>query len=79
MRFTHFEAYEEDVYTSENETKKCSKAVSKQLIAGEYCMSQGTMHSLKTTVNIAVTEFVRVTSQYQQLQIAGIKIFWIDS
>ena len=48
MRFTHFEACEEDVYTSENETK-CGKAVSKQLIAGEYRMSQGTMHSLKTT------------------------------
>ena len=43
MRFTHFEACEEDVYTSENETK-CGKAVSKQLIASEYCMSQGTMH-----------------------------------
>ena len=52
MRFTHFEACEEDVYTSENETK-CGKAVNKQLIAGEYCMSQGTMHSLKKTVNIA--------------------------
>ncbi len=63
---------------SENETK-CGKAVIKQLIAGEYCMSQGTMHSLKTTANIAVMEFVRVTSQYQQLQIAGMKIFWIDS
>jgi hypothetical protein len=78
MRFTHFEACEEDVYTSENETK-CGKAVSKQLIASEYCMSQGTMHSLKMTVNIAKTEFVGVTSQYQQLQIAGMKIFWIDS
>ncbi len=78
MRSTHFEACEEDVYTSENETK-CGKAVSKQLIAGEYCMSQGTMHSLKMTVNIAVTEFVGVTSQYQQLQMAGMKIFWIDS
>ncbi len=43
MRFTHFEACEEDVYTSENETE-CGKAVSKQLIAGEYCMSQDTMH-----------------------------------
>ena len=43
MRFTHFEACEEDVYMSKNETK-CGKAVSKQLIAGEYCMSQGTMH-----------------------------------
>ncbi len=63
---------------SESETK-CGKAVSKQLIAGEYRMSQGTMHSLKTTVNIAKTEFIRVTSQYQQLQIGGIKIFWIDS
>ncbi len=42
---------------SENETK-CGKAVSKQLNAGEYRMSQGTMHSLKTTVNISVTEFV---------------------
>ena len=42
MRFTHFEACEEDVYTSENETK-CGKAVSKQLIAGEYRMSRGTM------------------------------------
>ncbi len=51
---------------SENEAK-CDKAVSKQLIAGEYCMSQGTMHSLKMTVNIAVMEFVGVTSQYQQL------------
>ena len=71
MRFTHFEACEEDVYTSENETK-CGKAVSKQLIAGEYRMSQGTMHSLKTTENIAKTEFVGVTSQYM-------KIFWIDS
>jgi hypothetical protein len=79
MMFTHFEACEEDVYTSENETKKCGKAVSKQLIAGEYRMSQGTMHSLKMTVNIAVTEFVGVTSQYQQLQIAGMKISWIDS
>ncbi len=39
MRFTHFEACEENVYTSENETK-CGKAVSKQLIAGEYCMSE---------------------------------------
>jgi hypothetical protein len=78
MRFTHFEACKEDVYTSENETK-CGKAVSKQLIAGAYCMSQGTMHSFKMTVNIAVTEFVRATSQYQQLQIAGMKIFWIDS
>ncbi len=78
MRFTHFEACEEDVYTSKNETK-CGKAVSKQLIAGEYCMSQGTIHSLKTTVNIAVTEFLGVTSQYQPLQIAGMKIFWIDS
>jgi hypothetical protein len=74
MRFTHFEACEEDVYTSENETK-CDKAVSHLLIAGEYCMSQGTMHSLKMTVNIAVTEFIRVTSQYQQLQITGMKIF----
>ncbi len=45
MRFTHFEACEEDVYTSENETK-CGKAVSKQLIAGEYRMSQGTMDKL---------------------------------
>ncbi len=27
---------------SDNETK-CGKAVSKQLVAGEYCMSQGTM------------------------------------
>ena len=78
MKFTHFEACEEDVYTSENETK-CGKAVSKQLIAGEYCMSQGNMHILKMTVNIAETEFVGVTSQYQQLQIAGMKIFWIDS
>jgi hypothetical protein len=78
MRFTHFEACEEDVYTSENETK-CSKAVSKQLIAGEYRMSQGPMHSLKTTVNIAMMEFVGVTSQYQQLQITGMKILWIDS
>ena len=78
MRFTHFEACEEDVYTSENETK-CGKAVSKQLIAGEYCMSQGTMHSLKKIVNIAVTEFIGVNSQYQQLQIARMKIFWIDS
>ena len=43
MRFTHFEACEEDVYTSENETK-CGKAVSKQQIAGEYRMSQVTMH-----------------------------------
>ncbi len=43
MRITHFEACEEDVYTSENETK-CGKAISKQLIAGEYHMSQGTMH-----------------------------------
>ena len=42
MRFTHFEACEEDVYMSENEIK-CGKAVSKQLIAGEYCMSRGTM------------------------------------
>jgi hypothetical protein len=42
MRFTHFEACEEDVYMSENETK-CGKAVSKQLIAGEYRMSQGIM------------------------------------
>jgi hypothetical protein len=66
------------MYTSENETK-CGKAVSKQLIAGEYCMSHGTMHSLKKTVNIAMTEFVGVNSQYQQLQIAGMKIFWIDS
>ena len=71
MRFPHFEACEEDVYTSENETK-CGKAVIKQLIAGEYRMSQGTMHSLKTTENIAETEFVGVTSQYM-------KIFWIDS
>ncbi len=63
---------------SENETK-CGKAVSKQLIAGEYCISQGTMHSLKKTVNIAVTEFIGVNSQYQQLQIAVMKIFWIDS
>ncbi len=63
---------------SENETK-CGKAVSKQLIAGEYRMSQGAMHTLKKTVNIAVTEFVGVNSQYQQLQIAGIKIFWINS
>ncbi len=63
---------------SENETK-CDKAVSKQLIAGEYRMGQGTMHSLKTTVNIAVAEFAGVTSQYQQLQIAEMKIFWIDS
>ncbi len=63
---------------SENETK-CGKAVSKQLIAGEYRMSQGTMHSLKTTVNIAVTEFVGVTGQYQQLQSAGMRNFWIDS
>ncbi len=78
MRFTHFEACEEDVYKSENETM-CGKAVSKQLIAGEYCMSQGTMHSLKTTVNISEREFVGVTSQYQQLQITGMKIFWIDS
>ncbi len=78
MRFTHFEACEEDVYMSENKTK-CGKAVSKQLIAGEYHMSQGTMHSLKTTVSIAVTEFVGVTNQYQQLQISGMKIFWIDS
>jgi hypothetical protein len=62
MRFTHFKACEEDVYTSENETK-CGKAVSKQLIAGEYHMSQSTMHSLKTTVNIAVMEFVGVTSK----------------
>ncbi len=59
------------MYTSENETK-CGKAVSKQLIAGEYCMSQGTMHSLKMTENIAETKFVGVTSQYM-------KIFWIDS
>jgi hypothetical protein len=66
------------VYTSENETK-CGKAVSTQLTAGEYCMSQGIMHSLKKTVNIAVTEFVGVNSQYQQLQITGMKIFWIDS
>ena len=71
MRFTHFEACEEDVYTSENETK-CGKAVSKQLIEGKHHMSQGTMHSLKTTENIAKTEFVGVTSQYM-------KIFWIDS
>ena len=71
MRFTHFDACEEDVNTSENETK-CGKAVSKQLIAGEYCMSQGTMHSLKMTENIAKTEFAGVTSQYM-------KIFWIDS
>ncbi len=78
MRFTHFEACEEDVYMSKNEIK-CGRAVSKQLIAGEYRMSQGTMHSLKMTVNIAETKFVGVTSQYQQLQIAGIKIFWIDS
>ncbi len=78
MRFTHFEDCVEDVYTSENETK-CGKAVSKQLIAGEYCMSQGAMYSLKKTVNIAMTEFVGVNSQYQQLQIAGMKIFWIDS
>ncbi len=78
MRFTHFEACEDDVYTSENQTK-CGKAVSKQLIAGEYCMSQSTMHSLKMTVNIAMTEFAGVTSQYQQLQIVGMKIFWIDS
>jgi hypothetical protein len=78
MRFTHFEACEEDVYKPENETK-CGKAVSKQLIVGEYCMSPGTMHSLKMTVNITVTEFVGVTSQYQQLQIAGMKIFLIDS
>ena len=78
MRFTHFEACEENVYTSENETK-CGKAVSKQQIAGEYRMSQGTMHSLKTAVNIAVMEFVGVTSQYQQRQIAGMKIAWIDS
>jgi hypothetical protein len=78
MRLTHFEACEEDVYMSENETK-CGKAVSKQLIAGEYCMSQGTMHSLKMTVNIAVTVFVGVTRQYQQLQIPGMKIFWIDT
>jgi hypothetical protein len=42
-------------------------------------MSQGTMHSLKMTVNIAKMEFVGVTSQYQQLQIAEMKIFWIDS
>ncbi len=56
-----------------------AKAVSKQMIAGEYCMSQGTMHSLKMTVNIAVMEFIGVTSQYQQLQITGMKIFWIDS
>ncbi len=66
------------MYTSENETK-CGKAVSKQLIVGEYCMSQGTMPSLKSTVNIVVTEFIGVTSQYQLLQIAGMKIFWIDS
>jgi hypothetical protein len=46
MRFTHFEAFEEDVYTSENETK-CGKAVNKQPIAGEYLMSQGTMHSFE--------------------------------
>ena len=59
------------MYTSENETK-CGKAVSKQLIAGEYRMSQGTMHSLKMTENIAKMEFVGVTSQYM-------KIFWIDS
>ncbi len=78
MRFTHFEVCEEDMYTYENETK-CGKAVSKQLIAGDYCMCQGTVHGLKTTVNIAMTEFVRVTSQYQQLQIAGMKIFWINS
>jgi hypothetical protein len=79
MKFTHFEACEEDLYTSENETK-CDKAVSKQLIAGKYIMSQqGTMHNLKSTVNIVVTEFVGVTSQYQQVQIAGMKIFWIDS
>jgi hypothetical protein len=71
MRFTNFEACEDDVYTSENEIK-CGKAVSKQLIAGEYRMSQGTMQSLKTTENIAETEFVGVTSQYM-------KIFWIDS
>ncbi len=56
---------------SENETK-CGKAVSKQLIAGEYRMSQGPMHSLKTTENITKTEFVGVTSQYM-------KIFWIDT
>ncbi len=43
MRFPHFEACEEDVYMSENETK-CDKAVSKQLIVGEYRMSQGTTH-----------------------------------
>ncbi len=78
MRFTHFEACEEDVYTCEDETK-CGKAVSKQLIAGEYRMSQSTMDSLKMTANIAVMEFVGVTSQYQQLQIKGMKIFWIDS
>ncbi len=71
MRFTHFEACEEDVYTSENETK-CGKAVSKPLIAGKYCMSQGTMHSLKMTENIAETKFIGLTSQYM-------KIFWKDS
>jgi hypothetical protein len=71
MRFTHFEACEEDVYTSENETK-CGKAVSKPPIVGECRMSQGTMHSLKVTENIAETKFIGVTSQYM-------KIFWIDS
>jgi hypothetical protein len=62
MKFTHFEACEEDVYMSENETK-CGKAVSKQLIEGDYSMSQCTMHSLKSTVNIVVMELVGVTSQ----------------
>jgi hypothetical protein len=71
MRFTHFESCEQDVYTSENETK-CGKAVSKPLIAGEYCMIQGSMHSLKMTEIITKTEFVGVTSQFM-------KIFWIDT
>ncbi len=51
MRFTHFEAREEDVYTSENETK-CGKAVNKQLIAGEYCMSQGCWASVRLRSHI---------------------------
>ena len=56
MRCTRFEACEEDINTSDNETK-CGEAVSKQLIASEYCIVQ------IMNVNIARAGIAGVKSQ----------------
>ena len=71
MMRTHFEACEEYISTTENETKS-GKAVGKKLIASEYCMVKVPWIVLSMTENIARTDFVGVASQCQESPIAGV-------